>query len=468
MFKKLFSHTAIYGIAPQVALLVNFLLLPFITPKLSQVDFGVAGTVLAYTGSIAALSTLGLRVILTNTFYKNKYRFKIIWRQLLGFLSLWNIIYSLLIGIVVYLIIPTVAVENLWTIVLLHSVPSMLFGQLNIIGRTFYQLNSRPLPIAIRSLVFGLLTAGLNYLFIAQYNMGYMGWFWTTSIVLVVNHLSYIYPLFFKLNLTPIFSFKWRLIKSSLTISLPTIPHTYGAYLLNSSDRIVMDAVNVSTDDIGKYNVANTFGALADGFSSAVGWAISPILTKAYSEKKWTESRNLIFKTQLLFFTVTFLPCLWLKEIFALFIKNDSLNSYYGLGIILIMSVNYRPMYFANTMKMLFYEKTAKLWRITFVGGIINVISNILLIPFFGFEIAALTTFICFMYIGYAGFFTSEFKKLSNENYYPLFWFTITIFLVLTAIFTVDLSLTYKLAISFVFIFSIITSFILIFSRKHD
>lgn len=466
MLKKLFSHTAIYGLAPQITLVANFFVLPIITKNLTAIDFGVAGTLTAYTTAISALATLGLRVVLTNTFFKSSGHYKWGWRQIYGFLNLWNIVYALILGVLVYFAVPVVANDHLYSIILLNTLPLIVFGQTAVIGRQYYQLNQKPIPIALRSLIFGLLTSALNVLFISHFMMGYMGWFWSAFISTILSNASYWIPLKYKLNIKPIYNFKWRYLKKSLKVGLPTIPHQYGGYVLNSSDRMVMDQLKISTSDIGRYNVANTFGVIGDGFSTAVGWAIGPLLNEKYKFQRNLEARNLIFMTQVVFFLVTFIPSIWLKEFFHLLIKNDSLKNVYPLGIILLMSINYRPMYFGANAFLFYYEKTQKLWRITFIAGAANVILNLILIPIFGFEIAAVTTFLCFLYMGYAGFYFKVFKELNNVNYHPALWLMLTVILAVIAYFSVEFSIIWKVVISLISLF-LGSYFIFIFNKRH-
>ena len=56
---KLLKNTAYYGIVPAVPKVVSILLLPLLTMHLTSVDYGIAGTIVAYTTAIAAFSTLG-------------------------------------------------------------------------------------------------------------------------------------------------------------------------------------------------------------------------------------------------------------------------------------------------------------------------------------------------------------------------------------------------------------------------
>ncbi|MEO0551645.1 MAG: lipopolysaccharide biosynthesis protein [Bacteroidota bacterium] len=448
MLRKLFSHTVLYGTAPQVIKIANFLALPIITKNLTSTDYGIAGVVTAYTASIAVLATLGLRVVLVNSFYKSPNQFKWLWRQIYGFLILWNWIYALLASLLIYIVIPSEAIENKWTILFLNVGPLVFFGPVKVLCSTYYQIKEIPSQIAIRSLVFGLTTVTLNIYFISFLKMGYMGWFWSSFIVGMLTNASYFYPLNFVLKLKPIFNYKWRLLKNSLKVSLPTIPHYYSTYLLNSSDRLVMDVLSISTKEIGRYNVAYIVSGVMGSLSQASGQAIGPLLNKLYKEGNDEVAKHLIVILQIVFFCVSVCSCLWMKEIFQLLIKNDELATMYPLGIIIFMAFNYRPMYFGANSKLLYTEKTNLLWQVTLVAGLLNVGLNFIFIPIFGFEVAAYTTFIGLMYMGYAGFFYKTFKKITSARYNPVLWLFLTIVLTITVYMLVELNVVIKIILT--------------------
>lgn len=137
MYKKIFSHTAIYGLAPQIPRIAGIFILPIITQYLTEVDFGVYGLIVAVVGAMTALSNLGLNVVLSNSFYKSPMQHKWAWRQIYGFLILWQIPYTIMLGLVIYFIIPEEAAENTWLIILLNTIPVVLFGP-----TSFYVLNT--------------------------------------------------------------------------------------------------------------------------------------------------------------------------------------------------------------------------------------------------------------------------------------------------------------------------------------
>ncbi|SDC84465.1 Membrane protein involved in the export of O-antigen and teichoic acid [Algoriphagus faecimaris] len=450
MIKKLFSHTAIYGLAPQVPKIAQFFVLPIITQDLTELDFGVAGLLTAYTAAISVLSFLGLRIILVNSYYKSPSQFKWAWRQIYGFLTFWNFFYAFILSLLIYLVIPEVAEVNRWWIILINVAPLVLFGPVATIGSTYFQLKQQPIQIATRTAIFGIVSVLLNLFFISYLKLGYMGWFWSTFISTVLSNASYYYPVNFQLNLTPIFNFKWRSIRRFLKVSLPTVPHYYSGYLLNSSDKMVMDLVGVSTNNVGKYSAAYTIGNMIQQLGNAAGLAVGPMMMKAYKKGKDLEARNLVFLLQIGFLVLTFLISIWSKEVFSFLIRNETLSQMYGLGIIIIMGYNYRPMYLGANNKLFYLEKTHVIWKVTFIAGLINVVSNIILIPFFGFEIAAYTTFVSLLFMGYAGYFIPSVKKLNYVNYHPIKWLVLTLLLTILAYYLVEVDEEIKLIVSII------------------
>lgn len=460
MLKKLFSHSAIYGLAPQIPKLAGIFILPIITAHLTKMDFGVFGLITAVTGAIAVFANLGLNVVLSNSFYKSPMQYKWAWRQIYGFLILWNIPYAIFLAVIIWYFIPIEAVSNTWYIIILNTLPVIFFGPTSVVGSMYYQLSQKPVQIVTRTAIVGFITIFLNLYFIAYRSMGYMGWFLSAAIGQMVLQLSYWIPLNFKIKLTPIFNFKRKFIRKQLVISLPTVPHYYGAYLLNTSDRLVMKLVNIPTGNIGLYNAANTVGNIMLMMGNASGQAIGPMLLKAYKDKDEYSARKLIFSLQITFFLGTFLASIWLKEIFYILIKNDTLRSVYPLGIIIVMAYNYRPMYFGANQRLFFHEKTKVLMKVTFIAGISNLILNFIFIPLWGYEVAAYTTFIGLMYMGYAGYFLKEYKENCGLNYYPYTWLLITLILTIIAWFVVEWNIMFKIIIS------IATILIILFSMK--
>ncbi|MNR16608.1 hypothetical protein D3C85_1332200 [compost metagenome] len=140
-----------------------------------------------------------------------------------------------------------------------------------------------------------------------------------------------------------------------------------------------------------------------------------------------------------------------MKEVFQLMIRNTSLSQLYPLAIVIVMSYNYRPMYLGAVNKLFYKEKTKFLWKLTLMAAIINVSLNLILMPFYGYKVAAFTTFAAFLYMGYAGFYYKIFKEINVANYYQFGWLLATIVLAFCAYEIVEYGFIIKIAISIVY-----------------
>lgn len=448
MLKKLFSHTLVYGLAPQVVRIAQIFVLPIITPFLTTADYGVFGLIAAVLGAVSIFSNLGLNIVLSNSFTKSPHQYKWLWRQIYGFLSLWSIIYAFIVAFVIYLFIPNIAKADALMIIILNVLPLVLFGPTGVIGSMYYQLKQQPFQIMVRSVCVGLITLVLNIYFIKYLKMGYMGWFWAAAISQILEHFSYFIPLNFKLKITPIFNFKWRTIKKQILICLPTIPHYYSGYLLGSFDRIIMKFYKVDIQSIGKYNMAFIPSGIFTSGTYAINQAIGPLLLQSYKNGDKKTEVKLNFISAIIVLILTSTVCLFVKEILPLIIRSKGLEDVYKIAIVLIMASNSRPMYIAANNKLFFLEKTKALLKVTTIAAGISVVLNIICIYYFGFKAAAFTLFLCNMYIGYSGFFIKEYKESDNANHSPLIWLVVTLGLTALVYLAADLSIITKSCIA--------------------
>ncbi|MDX5419534.1 MAG: oligosaccharide flippase family protein [Hymenobacteraceae bacterium] len=432
MLRKLLSHAAIYGLAAQMPRLAGVLALPLITQFLTPTDYGVAGVISAYFAAFIFVHSLGFSIVMSNSFVKHPARYQWIWRQLYGFLTGWSVFFGLLVMGVFYLVVPAEAYHDRLAIALLNALPIILFSTTDLVSGMYCQLSQRPLPIALRSFIVGIVHVILNIYFIAYLRLGYMGWFYSAFISAVVGFVLSFY-IVFEQKLWPIFRFKRQRILHTLRVSLPVVPHHFANFMLDTSDRLVLDAVGVPIKKIGLYNVASSFGIYFMSASFAVVQAATPFYMKLFAKEKSREAalqvRSMTYSLQLLFFGATFLGSLWMKEIFELLIRNGELQQAYPLAIIILMGYNFRPMYLAVVNLLTYHEHTDKLWRISGVAGIGNIVLNFILVPLYGFEMAAYTTFASLMYMGYSGYFLKECKQRILVPYYPMWWMLATVVL---------------------------------------
>jgi O-antigen/teichoic acid export membrane protein len=214
---------------------------------------------------------------------------------------------------------------------------------------------------------------------------------------------------------------------------------------------MVMDWYKVDLNQVGLYNIAYRFGNALEMMGEAVGMAVGPQYVKLYTrkdEESLVAARRLTFFLMVVFLSVTFLISLWLKEIFSVLINNASLNTAYGLGIIILMGYSYRPMYWATVNKLGSFDRTNVLWRISFVAGILNLVLNLLFVGSFGVYGAAVITFISLMFIGFSGFHLKSYKKLKGVNHHSVFWLLAVVLVTILVYVIRDIAIIFKLAIT--------------------
>jgi len=425
MIKKIGINTLLYAVGPQIPKILGFFMLPILTSHLTSTDYGMAGIIYAYTGLLGGIGDLGLHVRLANIYFKSPARWMNPWRQLFGFLSLWAVLFAVLQSVLLMLVLPAGMGTNRYVIIGLLAVSSIVFTTtINFCYRIF-QFSEKAGYITNISIVVGVSTLVLNYLTIVQFKLGYLGWFISTFIGSGIQFVFCATHLFGKLKLFPELNLRKRYIKSTLRVTLPLVPHNYASYILDSSDRFLLDRMKVSITEIGRYNFAYMFAGYLDFFVSSLGIAISPTMYKIYyskAEDRLVQLRTLMIACQLLFFFLVFNGGIWLKEFLHVFIRNSELKLVYPLGIIVLVGYTYKPLYWYVNAILTYNNKTASLWKITFSAALINIILNLLLIPHFSIYAAAWSTLASFLFLAFLGFSLRDFKEYNTLRFNLVVW----------------------------------------------
>lgn len=425
LLKKTLTNTILYALGPQLPRVFNFLLLPIFTRYLSAEDYGISGLIYSYVGLLGGLGDLGLHVRYANVFFKfpNQWREK--WRNILGILFWWSLVYSLLQSLILYLLLPEETGVNKLTIIGLMFTSSILFSAYSGVALRLLQYREKALIVSILNATLGILTIGLNYYFIVVKRNGYMGWFYTQFIINCLQGIFCLYYLFFVERIRINTILQRRYTTSLLIVTTPLVLHNYASYLLDSSDRFLLDKFNVSIEKIGLYNFAYIFGLYFDFAISSLGYAVSPMLAKIYyskvPERKEALQRFLSI-VQVALIIIAFVGCLFIKEFLAFFVSNPDLKECYYLSVILIFSYSYKPMYWYYNAILTYNNKTKVLWQITFLAGGINFVLNIIFIPFWGIYASAVSTLCAYLFMVIRGFNNKNFKMVNPAKLnYPVY-----------------------------------------------
>ena len=452
MLKDLFKGSAIYGIAPFVPRIVSVFLLPVLTRYLTSTDYGIIGTITSITFAVQALQDLGLRVIMTNYFYKSRTQYKVMWREIYGFLSLWMILYVVILSTLLYFFIPEEAASNRWLIILLTNFSTVCFGPTAIVGQSYYQLNLQPFPVAWRLVLSGIISLLTNLVCVVLFGWGYLGAYVGTFAGTFITNITYWPVVNRKLGLSPIYNFKRRTIIRSLKVTLPTIPHYYSGFMMNSSNVVAMNYYGKTQSQIGHLTMAQSFSNMFETVLNAINQVWSPMSYQYIRGNNQTEMKRILYTFILMAYGLTFLYSLWSREIYDILISNDEIATKYKYSIILVMALNYRPMYVYCINYFFYHEHTVQMLGITFMAGVVSCAFYFSMIPYIGVYAALIGFYLGCLYLGYSGYFCRFYHE---KTIYDVRWkliFALQILLTIIVYYCVDFSFLTKFFISLIYI----------------
>jgi O-antigen/teichoic acid export membrane protein len=453
MIKKIFKGSFIYTLGTQAPMVANLFVLPLLTPFLTSKDYAIWGLTFAYIGGLSAFKDLGTNLTAFNAYYHFPQRYKIVWQKVLGFQFLWSIPYVTLVALILGLSIRKYDPSSIYFILFFSCMPIVFFDATNAIGFRYFQLKEKPGKIFIISVFVTLISIGLNYYCVRILRMGYKAWFISSFVGSASSFIYYGYFIYVKEKMWPIFNIKYRWLKKTFKVTIPTIPHYYSSYLLNFSDRLILDFYKIPAQKIGHYNIAFNFGNYFSVIQQSITMVVNPIYFSLFKENNLDADkkiRSLTFSWNVISICIGFFLSLWIKEIFTFLYRNEDLRSAYVYAPLLIMSFAFQPMYVASLSKTIYLEKTNDLMKITGVAGLANVILNLIFIPLYGVPAAVAITFTTYAYKGFAAFYLTNVNKNTSLSYWPTTW-VFTFFIVsIAAFFAPELPMSFKLLLTIV------------------
>lgn len=147
-------------------------------------------------------------VLFSLFFFRAKNYYKVLWREIYGFLQIWMVVFAVIQAVLLYFVIPQEAERYKWWIIFFTNFSNVFFGPTAVLGNLYYVSSMKPLPVVLRSVIGGIVTILANYFLVVHYKLGYFGWYVGGFIGTFMVNGSYWYDVNFKLGLNPIYKFK--------------------------------------------------------------------------------------------------------------------------------------------------------------------------------------------------------------------------------------------------------------------
>jgi O-antigen/teichoic acid export membrane protein len=192
-------------------------------------------------------------------------------------------------------------------------------------------------------------------------------------------------------------SFKIPLIKYGILFSFPMLVTAVMQYLTNFGDRWIIKYF-WSNYEVGIYSFAYNLSFKLFGVTGGIVTAVLyPYMAEAYNrsdEKKFRQSRRHMMYIGTGFYFFGSLILLGLFPLLVKIVGKDAyFQGYFALGF-LILGMFFFIAAYPFRYSLVLKKQTVAVMRYTFIGAIINLGLNFVLIPRFGFTAAAISFFI--------------------------------------------------------------------------
>lgn len=199
--------------------------------------------------------------------------------------------------------------------------------------------------------------------------------------------------------------------KFALVFSLPLIPHYLSMYILNSSDRIMIQKI-CGTADVALYSVVYNISMILQFIVDSLNSSLAPWLYKKLEEGDTQYLEKIILTLAVWIFAFLALFMLVAPEVIYILAGEKYMDA---VRIVPCITSSILCIFIYQLVGNIefFYDANKFTVFVSFGGAILNIVLNYFAIPVFGYVAAGYTTLTCYIVFVFAH--TLYAKKLSNK-----------------------------------------------------
>jgi O-antigen/teichoic acid export membrane protein len=359
------------------------------TRLLSTSEFGLLSVVISFAGMLSVIFGLGTQVALSRYFYEDKddlsefigSNFCYIWT--IGLVTAF-IMLNFKHDIAPFLGIPSNTILYI-LLIAFGSASFAIFESLQQVKKNSTLLSKISVVKASLSLIF---TIGLTSYLESE---KYLGNLYSLSAISV---LFFVYILY-SLRNHIVLGFSRPHIKYSILVGGPIVFHILSTHLINTFDHIMINKI-VGPNDAGMYAFAYKFGMIFQLLVLGLTQSWSPIFFENMKSSDFHSIDKLAKKFSYIVSAFAVIVVL-LSPLVATFLAPPEFHAGLSIVPIVISGMLFQFLYTLYIGYAFYAKKTASIALITLVCAAFNVGSNYLLIPIYGYKVAAWTTFITYV-----------------------------------------------------------------------
>jgi len=382
---KLVTTASVYVSGYVLQKAVSFLLIPLWARFLTPLDYGITGTLLAYSGVLTTLLGFGLSGAVVRHYYDystdrmrlNRYIISVLLFQIavpglvVAALNIWG--------------------PALWTRFTANTIPFYPYVQV-MLWATYVDLLSQ-IPVALYqaqqhatqfvSVQYGrfLLGVATSVLFVIALRLGAYG---VLLSQLVAGALVSAIVLYLAGHTWFTRSVAWRYVREALSYGLPLVPHALASWVLQAADRLILERF-VSLTELGLYNFGYTLGMGMQFLVVGINQAWMPHYFRQMQADPEVD-RKIIRVTSIYIALIggaCLIGVLFAGEIIEFLMPASYLGAVPYVPPVLTGYLLLGFYYFASA-PLFYFKKTRLIPLVTGMAAVVNVGGNFWLVPSFG------------------------------------------------------------------------------------
>ena len=442
---KLLQQSGFYLLGQVLPKAFAFFLIPIWTAYLTPSDYGITGTLAAYSGILNIVLMLGIYGSVSRHYfeYQNDQERQ---REFISTNFLFMVFFS---GGAIALL--AIFGQPIWAAATSNVIPFQPLVVLTLITcfagliyrfpYTLFQAQQKAHKCVSLDLALFLASISLSLALVVGMKKGVYGMVLGACIA-QVTVTAVAVAILAKEWLVP--RFRWQYVLESLRFGLPLVPHLLSGWALNFVDRVMLERM-VPLDEVGRYTLGYNLGMILLTIVTSINEAYQPYYFKLMSGGSPEPGRKIVRIVLIYTAGIGFLALvgsLFAGELVALLtpVKYHASARYVPPILLGYLMVGF---YFFISSPLFFFKKTSLLPLVTGTAALLNIALNYLLIPRYGAIAAAWITFVCYFFMMCTYYLVA--RKL-NAAAFPLGRVLLTTGFLLGATFLSDAAGSFTLA----------------------
>lgn len=395
-YVKFIKRIGVVGIANILISISGLIFIPIITKSFSTADYGVWSQVNTFVSLVPNIVNLGLPYTMVRFLAAEKDKSVI--RQ--SFYSMMLLVLASTVIMILVLLVFSPQIANalfdgsmqIMYIVIVMAFFACLDLMLLSYFRTFQQITIYSTFLVLQTYIGVVVSIVLT-------------WMHQPIDVVVLGRLSGFFLVFVAMAILIVrelgFTTKLKSLKEELKFAIPTVPNNVSSWIVDSSDRIVIGVV-LGSVAVGCYSPGYSLGNLILMFLTPFA-VLLPAVLPEYYEKGDMEKVDTFLTYSLKYYLLITIPaCVGLsilsKPLLYVLTTTIIADSGYLVTPLVALGAMFMGIYGIVNNIIILEKKTTILAHIWIAVAVLNIVLNVIAVPYIGIYGAGLATLFCYFF----------------------------------------------------------------------